>query len=62
MKVAIWPNGDWCYVEDLPEMSHLSDDYRIRECGFCPQCYGAIIPHYGEPIAECECGAREWYK
>lgn len=22
-----WPDGDWCYASELPEMGHKSDDY-----------------------------------
>jgi hypothetical protein len=28
MKIYIWPNGDWCYEEDLSDYLHdYSDDY-----------------------------------
>ena len=26
--VILWPDGTWCYREDLPQMQWKSDDYR----------------------------------
>lgn len=28
-RIAIWPNHDWCYYEEIEEMTHKSDDYLI---------------------------------
>ena len=39
-----------------------SDDYEIREQGFCESCGSEIVPHYGEPLASCECETQEWHK
>lgn len=25
--VYVWPNGDWCEIDELEGMTHLSDDY-----------------------------------
>ena len=27
--VILWPDYDWCYRYELPEMQHKSDDYRV---------------------------------
>ncbi len=27
--VMLWPDGTWCYREDLEEYSHMSDDYQV---------------------------------
>lgn len=27
--IVLWPDGTWCYFEDLEEMSFMSDDYKI---------------------------------
>lgn len=30
--VAVWPDGTWCYKEDLEEMlTFMSDDYYITQ-------------------------------
>ena len=31
MKIAIWCDGTWCYVEDLDQYTWMSDDYAISE-------------------------------
>ena len=31
-SLIIWPDGSWCYVEELHEFSHKSDDWRV----ICP--------------------------
>ena len=28
-KVYIWPDGDWCYEDELQEYSWKSDDYKV---------------------------------
>jgi len=28
-NVCEWADGTWCFVTDLWEMSHMSDDYKI---------------------------------
>lgn len=25
--IYVWPNGDWCEIDELESMTHLSDDY-----------------------------------
>lgn len=27
--IVLWPDGTWCYHEDLSEYQHMSDDYEI---------------------------------
>lgn len=27
--VILWPCGTWCYRDELPEFTHMSDDYRV---------------------------------
>jgi len=27
--IAEWPDGTWCDLHDLHEMTHMSDDYQI---------------------------------
>ena len=29
--VAEWPDGEWCFVENLPDMKHKDDNYQIVE-------------------------------
>lgn len=31
MKVYVWPDGTWCYGDELEEMTHMSDDYQVHE-------------------------------
>lgn len=31
--VCLWPDGTWCYRYELPEMSHMSDDYQVLAFG-----------------------------
>ena len=62
MKIAIWPDETWCYVEDLPQLTYMSDDYIVREAGECERCGSQIVPYYDEPFALCDCGTQEWYK
>lgn len=31
--VCLWSDGTWCFFENLFEMSHMSDDYRMVEAG-----------------------------
>ena len=28
-KVCIWSDGTWCYLSELHEMGHMSDDFYI---------------------------------
>jgi hypothetical protein len=30
-KVCVWPDGTWCFLYELAEYNHMSDDYEIRE-------------------------------
>ena len=30
MRVYYWPDGSWCEENDLPEMTHLGDDYCLQ--------------------------------
>ena len=27
--IYVWPDGTWCYAEELDEYGHMSDDYVI---------------------------------
>jgi hypothetical protein len=27
--VILWPDGDWCYRDELEEYTHKSDDYAV---------------------------------
>ena len=27
--ICLWPDGSWCYREELEEFSHKSDDYEV---------------------------------
>ena len=27
--IMVWPDGTWCYREDLEDMAHMSDDYIV---------------------------------
>lgn len=31
--VLRWPDGTWCYRYELPEMSHMSDDFEVLPFG-----------------------------
>jgi hypothetical protein len=31
MKYAVWPNGSFCELDEVHEMTHLSDDYTVAE-------------------------------
>lgn len=31
MKYAIWPNGSFCELDEVHEMTHLSDDYTVAD-------------------------------
>lgn len=57
MKVYVYPNDE--VYESPPEW--MSDDYQVREQGYCEECDSDIVPHYAEPFASCNCGTREWY-
>jgi hypothetical protein len=35
MLIYYWPSGEWCYEEELHEMSHLSDDYSRLIVAYC---------------------------
>lgn len=54
MVICVWPDGEWCYVEDLWEMSHKSDDYkrididRITEYELDEQEEAACLEAIGE--------------
>lgn len=26
--IHLWPDGTWCFMDELREMTHMSDDYR----------------------------------
>jgi len=60
-EIAIWPDNEWAFLDELEEFSHKSDDYRIRQAAFCPVCYRLVVPDYNEPTASCDCGTMEWY-
>lgn len=27
--ICVWADGTWCYGEELEEMTHMSDDFRV---------------------------------
>lgn len=27
--ILLWADGNWCYGDELSQMSHLSDDYQV---------------------------------
>lgn len=29
IDLVVWPDGTWCFFEEIKEMNHKSDDYRI---------------------------------
>ena len=29
--ICVWANGTWCFREDQPEFTHLSDDFFVLE-------------------------------
>lgn len=31
--VFLWPDGSWCYREEVEEYSHKSDDYKVLYFG-----------------------------
>lgn len=31
--VCVWADGTWCYREELPSMTHMSDDYYVLRAG-----------------------------
>ena len=31
--VFVWPDGMWCFRDELPDFSHKSDDYRVINAG-----------------------------
>jgi hypothetical protein len=48
----VYPDNE-VYAEEPPHWK--SDDYEVREQGFCDRCQSPIVPHYGEPLASCDC-------
>ena len=31
--IIVWPDGTWCYVEEIDDMNHMSDDYQVIPFG-----------------------------
>ena len=31
--LVLWPDGTWCYHEELREHAHMSDDYEVVPSG-----------------------------
>ena len=58
ITVYVYPNGG-NYNE--PSV-YMSDDYETRLTELCEQCDEELYIYYGEAIAECSCGTREWDK
>lgn len=58
INVYVYPDDE--VYEEPP--SWKSDDYEIRKQGDCEVCGCPIVPHYGEPLASCECYTQEWYR
>ncbi len=30
-QICIWADGTWCWKDELGEMTHMSDDYAVRD-------------------------------
>ena len=58
MQVYVYPDGE-VYEQAV---DWKSDDYEIREQGYCAHCDSDIVPHYNEPFASCDCCTQEWYQ
>ncbi len=58
IDVYVYPDDE--VYEEPP--SWKSDDYEIRKQGACEICGQPIVPHYGEPLASCDCCTQEWYR
>ncbi len=58
MDVYVYPDDE--VYEEPP--SWKSDDYEVRKQGYCDKCECPIVPHYGEPLASCDCFTQEWYR
>ena len=39
--IVLWPDDTWCYMDELCEMSHMSDDYQLIPCD-APQAIKVI--------------------
>lgn len=62
ITVHIWPDGEFCYEEELQEMlNSRTDDYITKETDVCEVCKSVFELYYDEPFASCDCGTREWY-
>lgn len=46
MKIAVWPDGTWCDMYEVNQMTHLSDDYAV---------YSVDSVDAAERIAEAAC-------
>ena len=42
--IMVWPCGSWCYRCELPEMTHMSDDYKVIHA-FTPE-WDDFIPEF----------------
>lgn len=31
MRIAYWPDGCWCDIDEIKEMTHKSDDFAVVE-------------------------------
>lgn len=31
IQICYWPDGTWCYRQELEQMSHMSDDFARAE-------------------------------
>lgn len=52
--LIVWPNGAWCFRNELEEMTHLSDDYKVLESN-TPEWVEFLSVHeseIGEPAPE----------
>ena len=34
IEIYVWADGTWCEKDELEEMSHMSDDYRIEALSY----------------------------
>lgn len=55
-KVYVYPDGE--QYDEPPTWK--SDDYEVREGGYCETCDEELTIHYAEPFASCRCGKRPW--
>ena len=50
--IAEWPDGTWCDLDQLHEMTHMSDDYQISVVLTCDETYTPIKTQRWNPISK----------